>query len=277
MTPAEYPAYYNGTFCQIQDLKVSILDLGLIHSDATYDVLAIKDGEFVNLEEHLERFRKSCYSWRIPLKYSKEDLEAILRVLHVKMPLDIKDCLVWIAVTRGVPKSGNPRDLLSCEPNFYAYIKPYFGFNSFNTATVCLAKQKRNDVYSQRMKNFAWNDLTLAQWEAIDRGYNTAVLTDRHGYLTEGPGFNIGFISKDGFVYAPRSNCLLGTVMETVREKCNTKGVQFFYTDISMHTVIEDMDAMFLTSTAGNVIPVSKFEDIVFDENEILSWLKNSF
>ena len=75
MRLTEYPAYYNGSFCQIQDLKVSILDLGLIHSDATYDVIAIKDREFVNLDAHLKRFAKSCYGWRIPLKYSKEDLE----------------------------------------------------------------------------------------------------------------------------------------------------------------------------------------------------------
>lgn len=277
MRLTEYPAYYNGSFCQIQDLKVSILDLGFIHSDATYDVIAIKDREFVNLDAHLKRFAKSCYGWRIPLKYSKEDLEAILRTLYVKVPLDVKDCLVWIAVTRGVPTSGNPRDLLSCEPNFYAYIKPYFGFNPQNNATVCLAKQRRVDSIDQTMKNFAWNDLNLAQWEAIDRGYDTAILLNRHGYITEGPGFNVGFISKDNFVYAPRSNCLRGTTMELVKELCEKNEKQFFYADIDPYTAYKDMDAMFLTSTAGNVIRVSKYENTVYEENEMLTWLMKSF
>ena len=190
--------------------------------------------------------------------------------------VDLKDCLVWIAVTRGTPKSGNPRDLLSCDSNFYAYIKPYFGFNKNNSATVCLAKQRRNDSIDQRMKNFAWNDLTLAQWEAIDRGYDTTILLDRHHRITEGPGFNVGFVSKDGFVYAPRSNCLRGTTMELVKDLCNANNKQFFYSDISMVSVRDDMVAMFLTSTAGNVIPVTKFEEITFEENETLKWLQQN-
>jgi branched-chain amino acid aminotransferase len=252
------------------------LDLGFIHSDATYDVLAVKDGEFVNLQAHLDRFRKSCSGWRIPLKHSDEDIKAILKGLLEQAPSDVKDFLVWIALTRGIPTSGNPRDLISCEPNFYAYIKPYFGFNASNTATVCLAKQRRNDSVDQTMKNFAWNDLNLAQWEAIDRGYDTAILLNRHGYITEGPGFNVGFISEDGFVYAPRSNCLRGTTMQLVEKLCEENEKQFFYADVSPYTIAHDIAAMFLTSTAGDVIRVTKYEDRVFEDNEMLSWLMKS-
>lgn len=272
----DYPAFHNDKFCTIRDLQVSILDLGFIHSDATYDVLAIKNGEFVNLDAHLTRFKKSCEGWRIPLEYTKEDIEAILRVMYVKVPSHVKDCLVWIAVTRGIPSSGNPRDLASCKPNFYAYIKPYFGFNAENTATVCLARQIRNDAIDQRMKNFAWNDLNLAQWEAIDRGYDTSILMDRDGFITEGPGFNVGFVSKDGFFYAPKQNRLQGTTMDLVKEVCDRNNKPFFYADIS-RTALYEMDAMFLTSTAGDVIRVTKFEQTTFDKNESLEWLNRQF
>ncbi len=272
----DFPAFQNGNFCKVRDLQVSILDLGFIHSDATYDVLAVRDREFVNLNAHLDRFRKSCSGWRIPLKYSSEDIEAILRGLLVKIPLDVKDCLVWIAVTRGIPTSGNPRDLISCEPNFYAYIKPYFGFNKSNTATVCLAIQRRNDCIDQTMKNFAWNDLNIAQWEALDRGYDTAILLNRHGYITEGPGFNVGFISKNGFIYTPRSNCLRGTTMQLVKKLCDENNKHFFYADISPYTIEKDIEAMFLTSTAGDVIPVTKYENRVFEPNEVLKWLQQN-
>jgi branched-chain amino acid aminotransferase len=272
----DFPAYHNGSFCKVRDLQVSILDLGFIHSDATYDVIAIKDGEFVNLEAHLNRFIRSCEGWRIPLGYTAKDLEAILKVLHVKAPLDQKDCLVWIAVTRGIPSSGNPRDLVSCTPNFYAYIKPYFGFNKSNTANVCLAKQKRNEAIDQTMKNFAWNDLTLAQWEAIDRHYDTAILTDRRGYVTEGPGFNVGMI-QGGVVYAPKFNRLQGTVMDKVKEYCDQNGITFKYTDLKPESFIHYADAMFLTSTAGNVIEVEMFEGRVYMPNDLLKCIQSYF
>jgi branched-chain amino acid aminotransferase len=267
-----YPAWKNGKYCKVKDLTVSVLDFGLIHCDATYDVLAVKNNEIQNLDAHLQRFIRSSQGWRIPVEYSDNDIEIVIQTLVAMAPTD--DLLVWIGVTRGTPTSGNPRDLESCKPNLFIYVKPYYGFNKENTATVCLAKQRRNDCIDQTMKNFAWNDLNLAQWEAIDRGYDTALLLDRHHYITEGPGFNVGFISKDGFVYAPRSNRLQGTSMELVRKLCEENGKQFFYTDISPHTVGEEMDAMFLTSTAGNVITVKCFENKYFDDNEILKWLQ---
>ena len=64
--------------------------------------------------------------------------------------------------------------------------------------------------------------------------------------------------------------------MERVRKLCESEGKQFFYTDISEYTVRVDIAAMFLTSTAGDVIRVTKFEDMVFEENETLTWLVNN-
>ena len=36
------------------------------------------------------------------------------------------------------------------------------------------------------------------------------------------------------------------------------------------------MDAVFLTSTAGNVIPVKCFEGKYFSDNEFLKWLQQN-
>lgn len=270
----DYPAWKNGEYCQVKDLTVSILDLGLIHSDATYDVIAIKNGRIENYERHIDRFFRSCFGWKIPIKYSSEEIKHIIQTLISKTAT--KDLLAWIAITRGVPKSGNPRDLVSCEPNLFVYVKPYFAFNKTNTATVCLAKQKRVTEIDQTMKNFSWNDLNMAQWEAINRGYDTAILIDSRGYITEGPGFNVGFVSRDEIVYAPKYNRLNGTVMETVKDLCEGSNVQFIYTDISVSD-IDDMVGMFLTSTAGNVIKVNRFENTYFIENKIVEWLQSFF
>ena len=51
---------------------------------------------------------------------------------------------------------------------------------------------------------------------------------------------------------------------------------QFFYTDITPSCVDEDMCAMFLTSTAGNVIEVKCFEGRYFKDNETLKWLQQN-
>jgi branched-chain amino acid aminotransferase len=266
-----YPAWNGSDYCKIKDVTVSILDLGLIHCDATYDVLSVKDGNIINLDKHLQRFQASCEGWRLTCP-DLDDLKALLVNLVKQAPT--KDLLLWVAVTRGIPRSGNPRDLANCDNRLIAYAKPYFGFNAKNTATVCLAKQQRNTAIDQRMKNFSWNDLNLAQWEAIDRGYDTAVLLDENGFLTEGVGFNIAIV-KEGKVYAPKHNRLDGTVMKQVAEFCAEHSVEFHWADISTDKLYL-CDAMFLTSTAGNVIDVSCFDNIYFEENEVVKWLMNS-
>ena len=43
----KYPAWLNGNYCNIEDLKISVLDLGLIHCDATYEVVNIGDYPFL--------------------------------------------------------------------------------------------------------------------------------------------------------------------------------------------------------------------------------------
>jgi branched-chain amino acid aminotransferase len=269
-----YPAWKNGRYCKLQDLTVSILDLGLIHCDATYDVMKVDiNGEIENYQAHMDRFARSCAGWRLPLP-RLDDLDIVFQTLIAQAPKS--ELLLWVGVTRGVPLSGNPRDLSNCSTNVFAYVKPYYGFNAQNAATVCLSKRIRNDSIDQTMKNFAWSELNLAQWEAIDRGFDTAILLDRKGFLTEGPGFNVGIIANGGMVYAPRSNRLQGTTMDLVKNLCDDNDVYFEYTDIVPEFVDHSATAMFLTSTAGNVIPVKCFDGKYFSEDETLTWLQNN-
>jgi len=265
-----YPAYNNGIYCKLEDLNISILDFGFIHSDATYDVLSVKDGNIEDLNLHLNRFENSCKSWRLNPPYKEKLIEILNQLVNIS---PTKDLLLWICVTRGIPSSGNPRDLQSCTNRFYAYVKPYYGFNESNEATVLLAKQRRNTSFNQSMKNFAWNDLNLAQWEAIDLGYDTSILLDEKGYVTEGPGFNIGIILGNN-IYTPIQNCLNGVTMMNVENLCKNK-YAFHRINIPKY-IIESADAMFLTSTAGKIIKVTQFNDTIYEENEVLQWiLKN--
>ena len=225
-----FPAWQNGEFCTVKDLSVSVLDLGLIHSDATYDVISSHNRKIFRLDDHLDRFYTSCKFWRLTPTISREEMKNTIIELCRQSNTD--NLLIWIGITRGTPSSGNPRDLSSYTPNMFMYVKPYFGFYSTNSARVCLATQKRNTSFNQRYKNFAWNDLTLAQWEAIDRGFDTAILLSRDGYITEGPGFNIGFIKGDS-VFAPATNRLQGTTMDLVKDLCLANNKEFLYCNIT--------------------------------------------
>ena len=49
-------AYIDGEFVPIAEARLPILDLGFLRSDATYDVVAVWNGRFFRLDQHLDRF-----------------------------------------------------------------------------------------------------------------------------------------------------------------------------------------------------------------------------
>lgn len=257
-----FPAWRNGTYCGIADLALNILDLGVVHSDATYDVLAARQGRALQLDAHIDRLIESCRGWRLSMPYTSEQLKTVVAELVYRSGLD--SAFVWFAVTRGIPESGNPRDLVNCGTQVMAYTKPYYGFNSANTATLCLSTVPRTPDASinQRFKNWAWQDLTQAQWQAIDRGYDSAVLLDHNGHLTEGPGFNVAVVIDD-VIHIPQHNVLGGITMATVAKLCEANGIAYKYSNIDQHR-LEAATDMFITSTAGDIVSVTKFESTVF-------------
>jgi branched-chain amino acid aminotransferase len=254
-----YPAWHNGFWTTVQDLNVNILDLGLIHSDATYDVLAYINGRGFKTEQHIDRFLTSCQYWRLPINYSRQELIDLVNEVHIRT--DRPSSIIWISATRGTPQSGNPRDLQTCTTQLMCYAKPYQPFNGTGEATVCLASQIRvpDIAINQNYKNFVWPDLTRAQWEAIDRGYDTSILLSTDGYLTEGPGFNVAII-RDGNVYAPKSNRLPGISMLFLNELCEEAGISFTFSNIDRAALLS-CDDMMLTTTIGNLVTVTKFEN----------------
>jgi branched-chain amino acid aminotransferase len=252
-------AWHNGNWCQVRDLQVSILDLGLIHSDATYDVMAFINNRGIKLEQHINRFLTSCSYWRIPISYTAQELIDIVIETHARTNWD--NSIIWLSITRGVPLSGNPRDLTNCTPNVMCYAKPYQLFNGTNTATVYLSDQLRvpDVALNQNHKNFVWQDLTRAQWQAIDLGYDTAILLSTDGYLTEGPGFNVAIV-KNNTVIAPASNRLPGVSMQLIKDLCDENAISFKFANIDL-PMLTSCDDMFLTTTVGNLATVTRFNE----------------
>lgn len=251
--------YCDGQYMPLNEMSVSILDFGFIHADATYDVCHVKNGRAFLFDRHLERFYKSASMMRLPVPVSQEQIGSIAANLWHKSGFD--DGFLWLCLTRGVPSSGNPRDLQSCRSRFMMYVKPYYGFSSDQTVSVCVAKTVRRsgaDTIDPRWKNFAWVDLTKAQWEAQDLEYDTAILSDQRGFIAEGPGFNIGLVKND-CVRAPKDNALYGVSMQAVAAASERIGLSFNYSDLTREDFLA-ADEIFITSTSGGVIPVHKFE-----------------
>jgi branched-chain amino acid aminotransferase len=106
------------------------------------------------------------------------------------------------------------------------------------------------------VKNYQWNDLTSGLLEAHDANFDTAVLCDMQGFLTEGPGFNV-FLVKDGRVTTPDRGSLHGITRRSVLELCAELGIEAAVEPIP-RSALDHADEVFLATTAGGVMPASR-------------------
>ena len=247
-------AYKNGEYKPLGQIGPTILDFGFIHCDATYDVMPVYNGKAICYERHLQRFKKSAerYGLTIP---DVDPLE-IIKELAKRNP--IENAFVWFLIWRGYPPSGNPRDLENCPVNFAMYIKPSYPIASTPQVKLFLdrdTKRVNDDYYGQTYKNMAWIELTMSQRNRPNN-YDTTVLVDTNGFITEGPGFNVGIV-KDKIIMTSDKNVLKGITMSVVEDIAKDNGSTFKRIPISAD-FFETADEVFITSSSGGVTPTTK-------------------
>lgn len=264
-------AYKDGEYKPIKDIGPSVLDFGFIHCDATYDVMPVYNGKAFCFDRHVNRFRNSAK--RYGLEVPEVDFLEIIKTMismnsasQVKLNKDsrleevpqLRDAFVWFIVWRGFPPSGNPRDLENCPTHFAMYIKPSYPIASKPQVKLYLDKDTNrvsDEYYGQTYKNMAWIELTMSQRNKPDN-FDTTVLVDTNGFVTEGPGFNVGIV-KDRVVMTAESNVLKGITMSVVEDIANASELAFKRMPITTE-LFESADEVFITSSSGGVTPTTK-------------------
>ncbi len=95
-------AYVGGIMVPVAEAKISLLDWGFLHSDATYDVAGVLQGKFFRLDDHIERFFASMEKLHMSIPHSRSDLRDIL--IDCVRSSGLRDAYVEMICTRGLPR-----------------------------------------------------------------------------------------------------------------------------------------------------------------------------
>lgn len=263
-------AFIEGKYLPIAEARIPILDTGFTRSDLTYDVVAVWKGKFFRIDDHLKRFENSYTQLRmnpnIPLAQMQEILfECVRRA-------GIRNAYVEMILSRGIDEDGtrDPRRFRNC---FYAYAIPYVWIakpqdQEAGIHLVIAEKTIRipSDAVDPTVKNFHWGDLVRGIYEAYDRGGYTVVLPDAEGNITEGPGFNV-FVYYRGSLLTPAHGVLKGITRQTVIDLAEEQGIPV-RPDMFGADVLMAAEEVFLTSTAGGVMPVTSVNGITIGDGK---------
>jgi branched-chain amino acid aminotransferase len=251
-------AFVDEAYVPPSEAKISIFDWGFLHSDATYDVAHVWQGNFFRLSDHIERFFASMDRLRLDPGKTREEVRSVMHECVRRSGL--RDAYVEVLCTRGQPEPGS-RDPRSCKNRFMAFAIPFVwiadplkqarGINLIVSSVQRIAPAS----IDPRVKNYHWLDMVSALFEAYERGGESAVLINAHGDVAEGPGFNV-FAVVDGVLRTPDIGVLEGVSRRTVIEIAESAQIALRVGALAVAELLNASE-VFLSSTSGGVIGVS--------------------
>ncbi|TIU36193.1 MAG: branched-chain amino acid transferase, partial [Mesorhizobium sp.] len=262
--PHSYPegvAFLDGQYLPMSQAKISVLDWGFLHSDATYDTVHVWNGRFFRLDLHLERFFGGLEKLRMTIPF---DRDSVTEILHNCVALSGHHAAyVEMLCTRGASPtfSRDPRQAVN---RFMAFAVPFGSVANAEQLQrglrVAISDKMRIPPASidPAIKNYHWLDLVRGLYDAYDRGAETALILDFNGNVAEGPGFNV-FCVRDGKLSTPSIGVLPGITRRTVFDLCAEQGLAATAADVSV-TALREADEVFITSTAGGIMPVTEID-----------------
>ncbi len=260
-------AWMNGHVLPISQATIPVNDWGLVHSDITYDVVPVINGAFFRFEEYLSRFFSSMESLYLDPGMNKSEVQKALHQMVSQSGL--RDSYVAMVCSRGRPKIPGSRDPRDCENHFFAWCVPYVHVIKPEIIDQGATAWISQNVYripeesvNPRVKNYHWGDFTQGIFEAKDNKYETVILLDFDGNVTEGPGFNV-FAVKDRVLITPDRGVLAGVSRKTVLEIADHLGIRAVIRPLSVDELLA-ADEVFLSSSGGGVIPIVRVNETIY-------------
>lgn len=217
----------------------------------------------VRLADHLTRFERSAGMYRMEMPYAPDELAAATWSLLEANNLDAAYIrpIAW----RGYRQLGlYPRD---CPVQVAIMAWPwgaYLGEDGITNgirATVSSWRRFSANVMPPRAKASGhYLNSALAKMDAVQDGYDEAILLNEAGLVAEGTSENV-FVVKDGAVATPRltDSILDGITRDIVITICRDLDIPIAEQAVERHD-LTCCDELFLTGTAAEITPVREID-----------------
>lgn len=255
--------WMDGKLVPFDDAKVHVLShtlhygLGVFEGIRSYRQATGGGGVF-RLDEHLKRLMDSARMCRIDMPCTQADLRhACLETLRAN---EMEEAYIRPIAFFGMGKMGlgardNPVHVAIAVWDWGKYLGDDGVLNGIRVQTSSFTRHHVNSNLQRAKVIGHYVNSILARYEAIDNGYDEAIMLDGSGYVAEGTGENL-FAVRDGVVKTPPVvNILGGITRKTAMEILRHEGVVVQETHFG-RDAIYIADEVFLSGTAAEITPV---------------------
>jgi branched-chain amino acid aminotransferase len=279
--------WMNGKLVPFKNAKVHVLTHALHYSTAIFEGIRCyntpKGSAIFRLPEHVDRLFNSAKMYSMKMPYNKKQItDAIIKTVKNST---LKECYIRPIAYYGYGEMGltptqNKVDVaIACWPWKMGESKA----GKFSGAKCKVSSWIRIDSAAQPMKAKAasnYANAALARVEALNEGYDEAIMLNNQGKIAEGSAENI-FVLKDNQIITPplTAGVLEGITRDSVIQIIEENGGQVIEADLDR----EDLyvaEEVFMTGTAAEVKSVTEIDQTIIGNGKpgkITKALQKSF
>ena len=259
--------WYDGKLVPWREATTHVLTHSLHYGLAVFEgVRAYKTDSgtaIFRLQDHTRRLLNSAHIYQMPVPFDAAALNQAQR--EVVKANKLESCYLRPLVFYGSEKMGvSPKGALvhvaiAAWP-WGAYLGEEALAQGIRVKISSYARQHVNVTMPRAKVATTYANSILANNEALQDGYDEALLLDTEGFVAEGSGENV-FIVKDGVILEPEiASALTGITRSTIHALAADLGLQV----ITRRLTRDDLyiaDEAFFTGTAAEVTPIREIDN----------------
>ncbi len=273
MSDRDGQIWYDGKLVPWRDANTHVLTHSLHYGLAVFEGVRAYKTETMGtaifrLKEHTTRLFNSAKIYQMPMPYSMDQImeaqREVVRVNNLESAY-LRPLAFYGSEKMGVsPKGAKVHIAIAAWP-WGAYLGEDGLKKGIRVKTSSYARHHVNVTMPRAKVASTYANSILANNEAIDHGYDEALLLDTEGYVAEGAGENL-FIVRDGKVATPElTSALDGITWRSIQMLCADHGIPVEARKITRDDVYI-ADEAFFTGTAAEVTPIRELDGRIIGE-----------
>ena len=266
MNEAKY-IWMNGEFVNWNDAKVHILTHTLHYGNGVFEgtraYMTDKGLAIFRLQDHTKRLLNSAKIVKLNVPYSQKELEdaqiELLRKNDFKSNVYIRPIIYLGYGKMGLYHIGAPVETSIAAWEWGAYLGDEGLENGIRVKTSSITRNPVSSTFGKAKAVANYLNSQMAKFEAMEAGYEEALMLDSEGFVAEGSG-ECFFIVRDGkLITPPNDNSLESITQATVLELAKDLGIEVERRRITRDEVYI-ADEAFFTGTAAEITPVKELD-----------------
>ena len=259
--------WMNGKLVPFKNAKVHVLTHALHYSTSIFEGIRCYDtpegSAIFRLPEHVDRLFNSAKMYSMKMPYSKKKISD--GIINTVKASKLKQCYIRPLAyygygTMGLTPTNNKVDVsISC----WEWKMGESKAGKFSGAKCKISKWIRIDSKSQPMQAKSasnYSNAALARMEALNSGYDEAIMLNNDGNVAEGSAENI-FVVKNGKITTPPldADILNGITRDSAIKLLKSNKIKVIEDNLKIYDLL-NADEVFMTGTAAEIKSVSRVD-----------------